>query len=440
MQGRGNQSAQASFLMNGLREMLNPEHEVYRLSEAMPWEEFEREFSGMYSTTGRPAKPVRLMVGLLLLKQMYDLGDETVVEQWVQNPYWQFFCGEVEFRWELPCEPSDLVHFRKRIGEKGVLKILEGSIQMHGKKAQEEEILVDTTVQEKAETYPTDSKLHRKIAQTCWRIAREEGITLRRTFRKEVKQCVMAQRGRRHPKTMKLARRKAKRLKTIAGKILRDLERRLLNKKITKHQEKLGLCHRVLRQKKEQSDKVYSLHEPHIYCISKGKEHKKYEFGCKASVAMTKTSGILVGAFSLKQNQYDGHTLPEVLSQTKTLTGVIPKKVIADKGYRGARWIGETEILTPRKGPEDQSPKEKKAMQKRFRRRCAIEPVIGHLKSDFRMARNFLKGAIGDSINVMLAAAAWNFKKWMRLASLFVSFLQSLFQTLFLYQNFKKSF
>lgn len=250
----------------------------------------------------------------------------------------------------------------------------------------------------------------------------------------------MAQRGRRHPKTMKLARRKAKRLKTIAGKILRDLERRLLNKKITKHQEKMGLCHRVLRQKKEQSDKVYSLHEPHIYCISKGKEHKKYEFGCKASVAMTKTSGILVGAFSLKENQYDGHTLPEVLSQTKTLTGVVPKKVIADKGYRGARWIGETEILTPRKGPEDQSPREKKAMRKRFRRRCAIEPVIGHLKSDFRMARNFLKGAIGDSINVILAAAAWNFKKWMRLASLFVSFLESLIQTLFLNQGLKKSF
>lgn len=149
MQGRGSESKQVSFLMNGLREMLNPEHEVYRLSEAMPWESFEREFSGMYSTTGRPAKPVRLMVGLLLLKQMYDLGDETVVEQWVQNPYWQFFCGEVEFRWELPCEPSDLVHFRKRIGEKGVLKILEGSIQMHGKKAHEEEILVDTTVQGK---------------------------------------------------------------------------------------------------------------------------------------------------------------------------------------------------------------------------------------------------------------------------------------------------
>jgi IS5 family transposase len=250
----------------------------------------------------------------------------------------------------------------------------------------------------------------------------------------------MAQRGRRHPKTMKLARRKAKRLKTIAGKILRDLERRLLNKKITKHQEKLELCHRVLRQKKEQSDKVYSLHEPHIYCISKGKEHKKYEFGCKASVAMTKTSGILVGAFSLKENRYDGHTLPEVLSQTKALTGMTPKKVIADKGYRGARWIGETEILTPRKGPEDQSLREKKAMQKRFRRRCAIEPVIGHLKSDFRMARNFLKGAIGDSMNVMLAAAAWNFKKWMRLASLFISFLESLIQTLFLNQSLKKSF
>jgi IS5 family transposase len=173
---------------------------------------------------------------------------------------------------------------------------------------------------------------------------------------------------------------------------------------------------------------VYSLHEPHIYCVSKGKEHKKYEFGTKASLAMTKSSGIIVAAVAHEENEYDGHTLPEVLAWAEAFQGERPKVGIVDRGYRGARWVGDTEILTPDKGPKNQSKRERQAMKKRFRRRCAIEPVIGHLKSDYRMGRNCLRGFAGDQINLFLAAAAWNFRKWMRLSAAFWRLLPCLFQ------------
>jgi IS5 family transposase len=152
---------------------------------------------------------------------------------------------------------------------------------------------------------------------------------------------------------------------------------------------------------------------PHIYCVAKGKEHKKYEFGTKASVVLTKTGGIIVGAVAHEQNIYDGHTLPEVLQQTEALTGSVPHVAIVDRGYRGTRHIGDTDILVPGPKPKEQTPHHARIMRQRFRRRCAIEPVIGHLKSDYRVARNYLKGFAGDTCNLLLAAAAWNFKKWL---------------------------
>jgi IS5 family transposase len=419
---------QISFLMPGLREQLDPRQELYRLAEAMPWEVFEKEMGGYYSEEGRPAKPVRLMVGLLLLKQMYDLGDETAVAQWVQNPYWQFFCGECEFQWVMPCDPSDLVHFRHRIGEAGMALIFGSSVFLHGEKAQEKEVVIDSTVQEKNVTYPTDTKLHRKIIVRCWKAADRHGVKLRRRYGKEVRKCVLAQRGRRQARTRQAAVRAARKLKTIAGRLVRELERKLPEQAKAAEAENFALYRRVLAQQRHDSGKVYSLHEPHIYCVSKGKEHKKYEFGTKASLAMTKSSGIIVAAVAHEENEYDGHTLPEVLAWAEAFQGERPKVGIVDRGYRGARWVGDTEILTPDKGPKNQSKRERQAMKKRFRRRCAIEPVIGHLKSDYRLGRNCLRGFAGDQINLFLAAAAWNFRKWMRLSAAFWRLLPCLFQ------------
>src|SRR6185295_17358315 len=188
MRSRGSSSEQKSFLMPTLREQLDARQPLYKLAVALPWASFEEAFADDYSEEGRPAKPVRLMVGLLLLKQLHNLGDETVVAQWVQNPYWQFFCGYEDFQWERPCDPSDLVYFRQRIGEQGVAVIFAASAQLHGRKAVEAEVVIDSTVQEKAVTYPTDTKLYRRIIERCWKLADRHAVQLRRRYTKLVRQ------------------------------------------------------------------------------------------------------------------------------------------------------------------------------------------------------------------------------------------------------------
>ena len=414
--------------MPTLAEQLDQRQPMRKLADAIPWEVFDKEFGEFYSEEGRPAKPVRLMVGLLLLKQMFNVSDERVVELWVQNPYWQYFCGMKEFQWELPCDPSDLVYFRRRIGEEGVTLILGLSASMHGEKARESEVVIDTTAQEKNITYPTDTKLYRKIITRCWKLADRNEVKLRRRYSKEVRRCLMAQRWRKDPRKRKEARRGQRKLRTIAGRLVRELQRKLPEAVVESQQENFTLYRRVLNQKPHDKEKVYSLHEPQVYCMAKGKEHKKYEFGSKGSVAITKKSGVIVAAMAHEKNLYDGDTLPEVLDQAEMITDQRPEKAIVDRGYRGRKQVGDTEVLVPGKAVPGQSKSQTKKMRERFRRRAAIEPVIGHLKSDNRLMRCFLKGFVGDNLNLMLAAAAWNFRKWMReVASFWLNLLRALF-------------
>jgi IS5 family transposase len=398
------------------------------LAEKIPWESFEEGLADSYSEEGRPAKPVRLMVGLLLLKQIYDQSDEAVVERWKENPYWQQFCGMEQFGWELPCDPSDLVYFRRRIGEAGAGLIFAVSAQLHGEKAAEPEVVIDSTVQEKNVTHPTDTKQYRKIIARCWKLADREGVRLRRRYRKEVRACLMAQRWRKDPRKRKAARRGQRRLRTIAGALVRELERKLPGEARQREAGHFALYRRVLAQKPKDKAKIYSLHEPHIYCVAKGKEHKRYEFGTKATIAMTKDGGVLVAAVAHEKNIYDGDALPEVLAQAEVVAGQRPAHAIVDRGYRGRKRVGETEVHLPGCRPAGQSRAKSAKMRQRFRRRAAIEPVISHLKSDFRLARCFLKGFAGDQINLMIAGAAWNLRKWMRdLAFLWLHFLRLLF-------------
>lgn len=405
---------QTRFLYNGLAEMLNPKNPLYQLSAKIPWETFETDFSRLYREDfGRPGKAIRLMVSLLLLKQMHAISDDTVLEQWVQNPYWQYFSGEKEFQWRLPVCSSDLTHFRKRIGERGVAKILQVSIVLHGKAALEDEVVIDTTVQEKNITYPVDSKFYRKIIAQCRMIAAREGISLRQSYRRIVKQLLMQVRNGRHPQRAKQAGRARRKLLTIAGRLVRELERTLPMEVLEDYRELFGLFHRVLSQRRTDRDKLYSLHEPEVHCISKGKEHKKYEFGSKGCITTTKNSGIIVGALDVR-NRYDGHCLVDALQQCEALRGVRPKVAITDRGFKGIRHIEGTDILLPGRPAKQASVYEKTKARKRFRRRAAIEPRIGHLKSDFGLRRNYLKGVVGDSINLMLSAAAYNFKKLLR--------------------------
>jgi IS5 family transposase len=413
MKGTAPDPSQLPLLRQRLEDLINPKHPLCKLAKRIPWKQIEHHFSGLYATTGRPAKSTRLMVSLLIVKQLYNLSDESVVERWVENPYFQFFSGESVFQWNLPCHPTDLVYFRRRIGEEGVKKIFQVSIALHGNKAKEKEVLVDTTVQEKNITFPTDTKLYKRMIDHCVDIANKERITLRQSYRRTTKKLLLAQRFRNHPKNRKKAVVAQRKLKTIAGRLVRELERKLPAHALAHYAGEISIFHKVLHQKKDSTNKIYSLHEPQVYCISKGKEHKKYEFGSKASIAVTKNSGIIVGARSFEVNTYDGHTLPETLRHTTELVGRRPTVAICDKGFRGQRTIEGTDIVIPKRALKHASTYQKRKARQQFRRRAGIEAIISHLKFDYRLVRNYLKGTVGDSINLMMAAAAFNFKKLM---------------------------
>ena len=405
---------QCHLLYPDLIEQLNPSNSLLLLARAIPWEKLEKEFLPLYSKTGRPAKPIRLMVGLLLLKQIEDLSDERVVEAWVQNPYYQSFCGMQHFQWKLPCDPSELVHFRKRIGEKGVAKILQASVELHGKKALEQDVVIDTTVQEKNITFPTDTKLRVKVINKLWDIADKEGLSLRRSYKRELKKLRNTIRFNKSRKDKPNVTKAIRRVQTISNALLRDVQRKLPENAKERLKNDLETYSKVINQKREDKNKIYSLHEQQVVCIGKGKAHKKYEFGSKSAIAMTKNSCIIVGVQSFPDNRHDSKTLSELLSQVTLNQGNAPQIAFCDRGFRGVKKVGETNICIPTSSPTNATDYEKRKARKNFRRRSAIEPVIGHLKSDFRLARNYLKGSIGDTINLLLAAAAFNFKKWMK--------------------------
>lgn len=397
-------------LFFSLEDSLNKKHPLYILANKVDWQMFEREFSVLYChDNGCPAKPIRLMVGLLILKHVRDLSDESIVEQWAENNYYQYFCGQRDFVAHAPCASSDLVHFRHRIGEKGCELILKESIRINGKDGKDGHVSADTTVQEKNITFPTDAKLHRKIIAKCKKIASKEGIELRQTYTCTLKKLGLDQRFRNHPKNKKKAYKADRKVKTIAGRLVRELERKLTSE--SPYFTDLELFRQVLLQTRKSTHKIYSLHEPDVQCISKGKEHKKYEFGNKVSILYTQHTGVIVGATSYR-NPYDGHTLEPALEQHERLLGRPPKTLTADRGYKGKTKIGDTLIQIPKPfNSKTINSCQQRKLRKQFKRRAAIEPIIGHLKSDHRLGRNFYKGIKGDSINVLLAAAAFNFKR-----------------------------
>lgn len=413
---------QLNFLGDTLDDQLNPKHELYLLTNEIDWDYFEEEFKDLYSDKGRPAHPIRLMVSLLILKSMYNLSDEKLVEEhWEMNVYFQYFSGKKHQRWGQPCAASDLVYFRKRLGKKGIEKIFKHSIDTHGKDGQDPNVSIDSTVQEKNITYPTDSKLQKKIIDKCVKIAKKEGLVLRRSYKRTSKQLVRDTYNGTHPKRRKKATASKRKLKTIAGRLVRELERKLPEESLERGS--LEIFKKVLSQTKKSSNKIYSLHEPEVYCIAKGKAHKKYEYGCKASIVLTQKTGIIVGAMTFETNVYDGHTLEEVLVQTKELTGESPLNAWVDRGYKGKQFVGETHINMPKPPLKRDNEYQKRKKRKHFRKRAAIEPVIGHLKQDYRAVRNYLKGQIGDSINFMMAAAGFNFRKLMKKLKATISWL-----------------
>ena len=418
MIGHSPEQNQKSLFQPLLKEFIDVNHELVLLSQKIDWRLLENEFTLLYSRTGAPAKPIRLMVGLLILKQVYNLGDETVIPMWISNPYMQYFCGEAHFQWKMPCDPSDLVHFRKRLGAKGIEKILAQSISIHGASAQSDEICIDTTAQEKNITYPTDVKLHIKIIEGCQKIASKENIIQRQSYRRITKKLLLQNRFAHHPTKRKLAKKAQRKIKTIAGRVVRELERKLSEEIIKGYQQPLAIYKQVLKQNRHDSNKIYSLHEPDVACIAKGKIAKPFEFGSKICLAITKHSNIIVGTLNFTGNPHDNKTLESILDQHERLTGKRAKAAIVDRGFRGKKIFNGTKIILPDNG-SNKSNYEKRKSRIQFRRRAAIEPIISHVKHKHRMIRNYLKGIQGDQINSMMAAAAFNFKSWLNKASQF---------------------
>jgi transposase, IS5 family len=401
-------------LFNALSDQLDQKHPLYLLANKINWSLFEDSFKKHYSEKmGKPAKPIRLMVSLLILKYVRNLSDENLVEHWSENLYFQYFSGEQNFQPNIPCVPTELVAFRQRIGEEGVALILKESIRVNEPPDNNElgiVVSVDSTVQEKNITYPSDDKLYKKIIKKCWIIADNESIDLRQSYTQVIKKLSNEQRFKNTKQGAKLARRAGKKIKIIAGRLVREIARKLPLARLGAHLKGLKLFQRVLSQKRGDTDKIYSLHEPDVKCYSKGKEHKKFEFGSKASVLIDQGTGIIMGAINFTQTLHDSKTLPEVLEQYERLNGKQAKEVFADRGYRGIKQYKESGILVPK--PDKNITK---AQRKKHSKRAAIEPVIGHLKQHYRLCRNYLKGILGDNMNLILAAAAMNFKRRMNL-------------------------
>lgn len=404
---------QLNLFHSPLSNMLDMNDPLIALANTIDWQIFEDSFAKYYSEDGRPAKPIRLMVGILLLKQLENLSDENVVLQWKRNPYYQYFCGLDELQIIEPCHATDLVYFRKRIGTEGMKVIFGMSVSLHGKEAEESQVIIDTTVQENNITYPTDGKLAIKIINHLHKIAKQESIQMRRTYMKEIKGHRISLRFFRHPRKIKKARSAMKRLKTIAKTLIRDLDRNFTPDQQEKYAEKFYLYMRILLQEKGSKNKIYSLHESHAYAVGKGKDHKKWEYGTKASLVTTKKSGIIVGVASHERNEHDSKTLEAALTSANSNRTKPIKEAICDRGYVGKKEVLNTKISLPGIPLKRDTKYQKEQKREKFRRRAAIEPIIGHVKSDHRMKINYLKGFIGDEMNLLLAASAFNLKKWM---------------------------
>lgn len=413
MLGKSTNQGQKNLFSPLLMEFIDQSHELVLLANKIDWTGLEQDFSVYYSKTGQPAMPVRFMVGCLLLKNLYNLGDETLAKAWIMNPYMQYFCGMAHFQHRFPCDPSDFVHFRKRIGEEGIEKIFQHSVAIHGKQGLSKMVLSDTTVQENNITFPTDSKLAKAIIDKCEQIALRSGVKQRQSYSRTAKQLLRNTHNAAHPKRKKSARKAAQKLKTIAGRVVRELRRKLPHNLLEQLDDQLNLFEKVLAQKRADKDKIYSLYKPFTACIAKGKAHKQYEFGNKIGLAINPELLIVLAVDAFEGNPHDSNTIEPLLNQMQHLHHYLPDETIYDRGGRGKSQIRGVKISTPGKPLKSDNEYQRRKKRQKFRRRAAIEPVIGHLKARFRMGQNYLWGEKSPKINALLASAAWNFKKWM---------------------------
>jgi len=418
-----------------LKSIINLKHTLVKIADSIDWKFFEKEFEETYSEKGRPGISTRLMAGLHYLKYAYDLSDEAVLEEWIENPYWQYFCGMRFFEHKIPIDSSSLTRWRERIGDSGAEKMLKETIETGLrtkaiKKKDLKKVNVDTTVQTKEIRFPTDARLYNRMRERLVKVSKEAGIELRQTYVKVGKKALFRQQNYARASQYNRAGRETRKLKTYLGRVIRDIKRKTTQE--GKNMEELiKLAEQLLKQERKSKNKIYSIHEPAVECIAKGKATKKYEFGNKVGIITSAKSNWITGAKAFRGNPYDGHTLKESLKQSEEITGININQAVCDKGYRGHNYEGAAKIIIT----DGRKKRISKAVKKWMKRRNAIEPVIGHQKAEHRLERNRLKGELGDNINIIMSACGFNIKKLMRA---FWALIQMWIKTIY-NQNFRLS-
>jgi len=433
------ETGEQDLFRSRLDQIIDMDHPLVKLGKTVSWGFLEERFGEVYSDgPGQPPLPTRLMAGLAILKHTYDLSDEVLCERWVENPYYQFFCGEEFFQHQLVFDRSSLTRWRNRMGEEKLKALLQESLAVATrtgalKPSALAQVIVDTTVQPKNVTFPTDAKLMNRAREKLVRLAKHEGVVLRQSYVRVGKLALIAHQRYAHAKQFKRARRMLKKLKTYLGRVMRDIGRKIKGNDVleTKFAKLLWLAKRVREQKQRQrGPKVYSLHAPEVECIGKGKPHRPYEFGVKVSVATTashaKGGQFVTHVQTVPGNPYDGHTLAKVIPDMEAMVGNTLKRILADKGYRGhnAPMAYKLRVFT-----SGQKRRITPAIKRELRRRSAVEPVIGHLKAEHRMGRNYLWHRHGDAANPILAAAGYNFRRLIRWLELLLRLFLTAFVT-----------
>ena len=408
---------QKDLLRPALDQIIDMGHPLVRLAGQIDWGFLDGRFGSVCQPgPGQPGLPTRLVAGLFILKHMHNLSDEVLCARWVENPYYQYFCGEQSFCHKLPFDRSSLTRWRQRLGEEQLAALIQESLSVAHKTGALEtkdlqRVAVDTTVQPKAIAHPTDARLmHRAIVKLV-ALARRQNVPLRQSYLRVAKRAAIMVGRYSHAHQFKRARKALKFLRTRLGRLIRDIRRRIDGDSALEDRfgPLLDLATKVrLQDHRQRGPKVYALHAPEVECIGKGKARAPYEFGCKVSIATPVTSPkggqFVLHAKALHGNPYDGDTLKPMIKDMEKLTGIETRRIHVDKGYRGHQhphkfrvWIsGQVRRVTA-------------AIRREMKRRAAVEPVIGHVKAEHRMDRNYLKGRDGDRINAVLAAAGYNF-------------------------------
>jgi IS5 family transposase len=408
------QNRQGDLFRPELTKIIDSGHALVKLAHAVEWNRMDELFEATYCPdNGRPGVSTRLMVALHYLKYTHNLSDEDVVAGWVENPYWQYLSGMKFFEHKPPINPSSMTRWRMRIGEAGAEELLKETIAAGlrlkaVRPCQLKRVNIDTTVQEKDVRFPTDARLYDRARQRLVAAAKERGLDLRQSYNRNARRLVCQQSRYAHARQVNRARGCTRKLRTYLGRVIRDVERKC-SLPDASLQSLLDIGRRIYHQQRFDKNKIYSVHEPQVECISKGKAHKRYEFGCKVSVAATSRGGWFVGAMATHGNPYDGHTLQDALKQVRRIAQ-LPEQVFVDKGYRGHGYTGSVQVHVDKARRGQMA----KSLWRWMKRRAAIEPGIGHLKREHGMDRNRLKGTLGDRINAILSAAGMNFWKLLR--------------------------